>query len=177
MAPTTWNFDPAHSEISFKVRHMMFSKVSGFFGDWEGDFTFDPDDPTAADIDVAIKAKSINTNNEDRDQHLISEDFLDVENHPVIKFESTKMDAGGDGDLTLAGNLTIRGETREVELDVDYHGKAVDPWGNDRVGFSATTTLNRKDFGLTWNQALEAGGVLVGDKVEVELNVQAISGE
>lgn len=173
MTTTKWNFDPAHSEIGFRVRHMMFSKVSGSFHDWEGDFEFDPDDPTKAAIHVDIDTASVDTSNEDRDQHLRSEDFFDVENHPVIHFESTDVESVKDGQFTLRGDLTIRGETHPIALDVDYHGKAVDPWGNDRVGFTATTSLNRKDFGLTWNQALEAGGVLVGDKVEVELNVQA----
>lgn len=177
MAKQTWNFDPAHSEIGFKVRHMMFSKVSGLFEDWEGDFQFDPENPadTAATVDIDVA--SVNTRNEDRDNHLRSGDFFDVENHPKIHFESTDVTHEKDSKLTIVGNLTIRGTTQAVSLDVDYHGKAIDPWGNDRVGFSATTTLNRKDFGLTWNQALEAGGVLVGDKVEVELQVQATPAE
>ena len=176
MAPTTWNFDPAHSEITFKVRHMMFSKVTGFFHDWKGDFKFDPEDPSKAEIHVDIETASVDTNNEDRDQHLRSGDFFDVEEYPHITFTSTEMAKAEGGHLELNGDLTIKGQTNPVTLAVDYHGKAVDPWGNDRLGFSATTSLHRKDFGLTWNQALEAGGVLVGDKVEVELNVQAIAG-
>lgn len=177
MARTKWNFDPAHSEVAFKVRHMMFSKVSGLFNDWEGTFEFDPENPADTNVSVDIESAGINTRNEDRDQHLRSGDFFDAENHPHIHFESTSVEQTGDKQLKLTGDLTIRGTTKPVVLDVDYHGKAVDPWGNDRVGFTATTTVNRKEFGLTWNQALEAGGVLVGDKVEVELNVQAIPAE
>ncbi len=176
MANQTWNFDPAHSEITFKVRHMMFSKVSGQFEDWEGEFQFDPDDPSAMEASADIAVSSITTGNGDRDEHLRSEDFFDVENHPTMRFESSDVEATGDGQFRLDGTLTIRDESQPVTLDVEYHGKATDPWGNQRVGFTATTTLNRKEFGLTWNQALEAGGVLVGDKVEVELNLQAIQG-
>lgn len=177
MARTTWNFDPAHSEISFQVRHMMFSKVTGFFRDWQGEFEFDPDQPSDATTSVSIATASIDTNNEDRDQHLCSEDFFDAENHPELTFVSTSFEKIADGELQLHGKLTICGESHPVVLDVDYHGKAVDPWGNDRIGFTATTSIKRKEFGLTWNQALETGGVLVGDTVNIELNVQAIAAE
>ena len=177
MARQTWNFDPAHSEIGFKVRHMMFSKVSGVFHDWQGTFEFDPENPSYTKVSVDIDTSTIDTRNDDRDGHLKSGDFFDVETHPTIHFESTAVEKVDAGTLKMSGQLTIRDTTREVELDVEYHGKAVDPWGNDRVGFTATTTINRKDFGLTWNQALEAGGVLVGDKVEVELQVQATPAE
>lgn len=177
MAPTSWNFDPAHSEISFKVRHMMFSKVSGTFDQWEGDFEFAPDDPAAGTTQVDIDASSIDTGNEERDGHLVSDDFLDVENHPAIRFESTDVEHHGDGDLTVQGQLTICGETQPVSLDVEFHGKATDPWGNERIGFTATTELDRKEFGITWNQTLDAGGVLVGDTVEVEINAQAVKAE
>lgn len=177
MSRTNWNFDPVHSEITFKVRHMMFSKVSGLFEKWEGEFAFDPDNPTDGGVRAEIDAAGIDTGNDDRDEHLRSGDFLDVENHPELVFESTDIELTGDDELEMRGDLTIRDETRPVVLDVEYHGKATDPWGNDRIGFTATTELNRKDFGLTWNQALEAGGVLVGDTVEVELNVQAIPAE
>ena len=171
---TQWNFDPAHSEIGFKVRHMMFSKVRGAFRSWTGEFHFDPDNPASAKTHVEIEAASVDTSNDDRDQHLRSGDFFKSEEYPHLKFDSTSFEKVGDGKLKLHGDLTIRDVTKPVTLDVEYHGKAVDPWGNDRVGFSATTTLSREEFGLTWNQALEAGGVLVGDKVEVELNVQAV---
>lgn len=171
---TQWNFDSAHSEIGFKVRHMMFSKVRGAFRSWTGEFHFDPDNPAGAKTHVEIEAASVDTSNDDRDQHLRSGDFFKSEEYPHLKFDSTSFEKVGDGKLKLHGDLTIRDVTKPVTLDVEYHGKAVDPWGNDRVGFSATTTLSREEFGLTWNQALEAGGVLVGDKVEVELNVQAV---
>lgn len=173
---TTWNFDPAHSEIGFKVRHMMFSKVRGTFKTWSGDFTFDPENFAASKTSVKIDAASIDTSNDDRDGHLRSGDFFDAENFPHLTFESTSFEGVGEGRLKVHGNLTIRGTTKPIVLDVEYHGKAVDPWGNDRVGFSATATINRKEFGLTWNQALEAGGVLVGENVEVELQVQAVKG-
>ncbi len=176
MANETWNFDPAHSEITFKVRHMMFSKVSGSFDDWEGTFQFNPDDPAAMEASADINVASIDTGNGDRDDHLRSEDFFDVENHPTMQFESGEVEEASDGQFKLHGTLTICGESNPVELDVEYHGKATDPWGNQRVGFTATTTLNRKEFGLTWNQALETGGVLVGEDVEVELNLQAVQG-
>ena len=171
---TQWNFDPAHSEIGFKVRHMMFSKVRGAFRSWSGEFHFDAENPGNGKTHVEIEAASVDTSNDDRDQHLRSGDFFKSEEYPHLKFDSTSFEKVGDGKLKLHGDLTIRDVTKPVTLDVEYHGKAVDPWGNDRVGFSATTTLSREEFGLTWNQALEAGGVLVGDKVEVELNVQAV---
>lgn len=177
MARSTWNFDPAHSEISFRVRHMMFSKVSGYFQKWEGHFEFDPENPGDAVVSVDIDASSIDTGNEDRDGHLRSGDFLDVENHPVLHFESQDVTSKQGDELLMRGELTIRETTRPVELEVEYHGKATDPWGNDRVGFTGRTKLNRKDFGLTWNQVLEAGGVLVGDEVEVEIHVQATPAE
>ncbi len=177
MARQTWNFDSAHSEVGFKVRHMMFSKVSGLFEEWSGDFEFDPDNPADTKVTADIDTASINTRNDDRDGHLRSGDFFDAENHPSIHFESKSTEKIDPATLKIFGDLTIRGTTKPVELDVEYHGKAVDPWGNDRIGFTATTTINRKDFGLTWNQALEAGGVLVGEKVEVELQIQATPAE
>ncbi len=173
---TSWNFDPAHSEIGFRVRHMMFSKVRGSFESWTGEFIFDPEDFSKSKTTVTIDASSITTSNEDRDNHLKSGDFFDTEKFPHLRFESTSFEAVGDGKLKLHGELTIKDVTQPLTLDVEYHGKAVDPWGNDRVGFSATGSIHRKDFGLTWNQALEAGGVLVGDKVEIDLQVQAVKG-
>ena len=174
---TTWNFDPAHSEIAFKVRHMMFAKVSGSFKEWTGDFSFNPENPSEASTRVSIDVASVDTSNEDRDNHLRSGDFFDVEAYPQIRFESTSFEKLGDGNLKVHGELTIRDVSQTVALDAQYHGKGIDPWGNERVGFTASTTLNRKEFGLTWNQALETGGVLVGEKVEVELNIQAVKAE
>ena len=173
MAVTNWSFDPAHSEIGFKVRHMMFSKVSGTFDTWDGDFQFDPDNPTEANAHIEIDAASIDTGNEERDGHLVSGDFLCVEEYPTIDFETTGVEKVGDGELRLDGELTICGITKPVSLDTEFHGKATDPWGAQRVGFTATTELDRKEFDITWNQTLDAGGVLVGDTIEVEINVQA----
>lgn len=173
MAIQNWNFDPSHSEISFKVRHMMFSKVTGYFNQWRGEFAFDPENPADGKTTVLIDTASIDTKNQDRDNHLRSGDFFDAEAFPEIRFESTSFENGGSA-LKIRGNLTIRDNSVPVTLDMEYHGKGVDPWGNQRVGFSGKTVLNREAFGLTWNQALEAGGVLVGKEVEVEIQVQAV---
>lgn len=174
MARSEWNFDPAHSTIGFKVRHMMFSKVNGKFTAWDGHFEFDPEQPGQGHVKVEIDASSIDTGVADRDAHLRSADFFNAETHPKLTFESSNFEVTGETTFTITGDLTIRGATLPVVLDVDFHGQGTDPWGNTRVGFSATGELSRKDFGLTWNQALEAGGVLVGDKIEIELEVQAV---
>lgn len=171
---TSWQIDNAHSHIGFKVRHMMISTVRGEFEAFSGTIDFNEADPEATTVDVTIDAASINTREEDRDNHLRSEDFLYVEKYPEITFESTRVDLIDDEHATLIGDLTIRGETHEVELDVEYQGMAKSPWGTMSAGFSATTTLNRKDWGLTWNQALETGGILVGDKLEVVIEVELI---
>lgn len=172
-----WNFDASHSEVSFKVRHMMFSKVTGYFNEWSGDFAFDPENPTSGKVSVSINAASVDTKNDGRDDHLRSGDFFDVENYPELRFESTSFEEAGKGKLKLNGNLTIRGTSKPITLDVEYHGKGIDPWGKERVGFSATAKLDREDYGLGWNQALEAGGVLVGKTVEIEIQVQAVAAE
>lgn len=174
MTIQNWNFDATHSEISFKVRHMMFSKVTGYFNDWSGEFAFDPDNPADGKTTVRIETASVDTKNADRDEHLRSGDFFDAEAFPEMKFESVSFEKLSDGKLKVDGNLTIRDTTGPITLDVDYHGKGIDPWGNERVGFSARASLNREAFGLTWNQALEAGGVLVGKTVEIEVEVQAV---
>jgi polyisoprenoid-binding protein YceI len=174
MARTQWNFDPAHSTVGFRVRHMMFSKVSGKFSNWNGHFEFDPESPSNSNVKVDIDASSIDTGVADRDGHLRSADFFNAETHPSLTFESTAFETTGKDTFKLMGHLTIRGATLPVELDVDFHGQGTDPWGNTRVGFSARGSISRKEFGLTWNQALEAGGVLVGDTVELELEVQAV---
>lgn len=169
----TWSIDPVHSQVEFGVRHMMLSTVKGYLPELSGRVILDEDDPTASTVEVEIDASSIDTRNEDRDTHLRSDDFLNVAEHPHITFESTRIETDGE-DLHVTGDLTIRGETREVVLDVERLGEGVDPWGNDRLGFRGTTKVNRKDFGLTWNQALEAGGVLVGDEVRITLDVQVV---
>src|SRR5262245_19343223 len=169
-----WNIDPAHSGINFSVRHMVVSKVRGHFGKFSGALAIDDADLTRSNVDVTIDASSIDTGTAQRDAHLRSPDFLDVERYPEIRFLSTRLHKLGDDLYHVAGELTIRGVTRQVILDVELGGRAKDPWGNERIGFSAKTSIDRKDYGLAWNQVLEAGGVLVGDRVDVELEVEAV---
>jgi polyisoprenoid-binding protein YceI len=172
---TAWKIDPAHSAIHFTVRHMMFAKVRGTFGSWDAELALDPDDIGRSELTVAIDAASIDTGAADRDTHLRSGDFLDVEQHPKLGFRSTGIERSSDTKLRLTGDLTIRGTTRPVVLEVERLGEGTDPWGGRRIGFSARGTVNRKDFGLVWNQALETGGVLVGDKIEIEIDVEAVA--
>lgn len=167
---TKWVLDPAHSEITFKVRHMMISNVKGEFQNFTVDV--DGEDITMSNVQVIIEAPSITTNNEDRDNHLKSADFLDIENHKEITFKSTSVDQKNDDEYELKGLLTIKGISKEVSLDVELGGIAKDPWGNEKAGFSVNGQLNRKDWGLNWNTALETGGVLVGDKVNISGEVQ-----
>ncbi|MBO2518120.1 MULTISPECIES: YceI family protein [Limnochorda] len=171
---TVWQIDPAHTTAEFTVRHMMISNVRGRFGAIEGKVVGDLSDPTQAQVEAKIDAASIDTRNEERDKHLRSADFFDVENHPHITFKSTRIERVGDNQYKVIGDLTIRGVTREVVLDATFQGQVKSPWGQQVAGFSATTTLNRKDFGLTWNTVLETGGVLVGEEVKVELQVELI---
>jgi polyisoprenoid-binding protein YceI len=171
---TSWTIDTTHSEISFSVRHMMFTKVRGRFDSWSAEFNYDARDLRESSVEVTIDATSINTRNEQRDGHLRSPDFFDTANFPTITFKSTRVEALDNRRFNLIGDLTIHGETHEVTLEAALVGDGIDPWGNLRAGFSAKTDILRKAFGLTWNQALEAGGVLVGDKVTIELDVQAI---
>ncbi|HSM34795.1 MAG TPA: YceI family protein [Longimicrobiales bacterium] len=177
---TTWKIDPSHTTVGFTARHMMITKVRGRFTEAEGTIVTDAADPSTASVRVAIPTESIDTGVEDRDQHLRSGDFLDVEQHPVMTFESTDVegfDAEAGTDFTVVGDLTIAGTTREVTLDATFEGGGQDPWGGKRVAFSASTTIDRRDFGLTWNQALETGGVLVGHDVKIDLEVQAVQAE
>lgn len=169
-----YTIDQAHSEIGFRVKHLGISTVRGVFSDAEATITFPADELTGLQAKATIPAASINTNDVDRDEHLRSGDFFDAENHPVIVFETTDVTAVDGNRLTLNGDLTIRGVTKPVALDGEFLGSAVDPWGNERVAFTAEGTINRKDFGLNWNKALEAGGLLVGDEVTIVLDVQAI---
>ena len=173
---TGWQIDPAHSQADFSVKHMMFSRVGGSFQELEGSLVLDPSSPEESSVEVEIDAASIDTGVEDRDQHLRSEDFFHVEEHPKLRFESRRVEGdfreAGD-EFRIVGDLTIRGTTREVVLDATYLGEGTDPWGGTRRGFSAGTTIDRREYGLTWNQALEAGGVLVGHEVEIELQIQA----
>ncbi len=171
---TQWNLDLSHSSISFWVRHLMVSKVHGRFTDWSGSLTFDPRNPDGSHVEVTIDTASIDTREPQRDAHLRSADFLDVEQFPQIKFASRAIETHNDGTFTLRGDLTIRGITRPVNLEVEYAGEVKDPWGGTRAGFTAKTSIVRSDFGLTWNQALEAGGVVVGDKIEISIEVEAV---
>ena len=171
---TTWNIDTAHSGIHFAVRHMVVSRVRGKFGNWRGALDWNETEPLRSQVEVRIAAASIDTGIAERDAHLRSADFLDVAAHPEITFTSKRVEAQGGERYRLFGDITIRGVTREIALDVEAGGRAKDPWGNERAGFSARAALDRKDFGLAWNQVLEAGGVLVGDRIEVEIELEAV---
>ena len=172
---TTWEFDPAHSHAHFKVRHMMIANVKGEFGKLSGTATLDSADMTRSSVEATIDAASLNTREPQRDAHLKSADFLDVEHYPTLAFQSTKIDRTPDGGLELTGNLTIRGVTRPVTFQLDGPTpETKDPWGNTKVGVEATATIDRKDFGLVWNTTLETGGVLVGDKVIIMVDAELI---
>jgi polyisoprenoid-binding protein YceI len=170
----TWEIDPAHSHVEFAVKHLMISTVKGRFGEVEGSVTVERDDPETAEIDVMIAAESIDTRVGRRDDHLRSGDFLHAERHPSLRFRSTDVERSGEDELRVKGDLTIRDVTREVVLEVEELGRATDPWGGERAAFRATTAIDRKDFGLTWNQALETGGVLVGDEVRISIDAQLV---
>jgi|SRR5829696_5819453 len=171
---TTWSIDPAHSHVEFAVRHLMISTVKGRFAVVRGTVQTDETDPVKGLAEIEIDADSIDTRESQRDAHLRSADFLDVETFPKITFKSTRIsDASGDR-FKLTGDLTIHGVTREVTLDVTSEGRGKDPWGGERAGFSATTKIKRSDYGLTWNQALETGGFVVGDDVKISLEVEMV---
>jgi polyisoprenoid-binding protein YceI len=176
MASQSWNIDTTHSGINFSVRHMVIARVRGAFRRFSGAIALDAQDVTASSVSVSIEAASVDTGVEQRDGHLRSADFFDVEKYPALTFQSTKVEKGGSG-LRVTGDLTIRDVTRQVVLDVEQLGTGKDPWGNLRVAFAARGSLDRRDFGLTWNQALEAGGVLVGERIELELEVQAVQAQ
>ncbi len=172
---TTWNIDPAHSNAQFSIRHLMISNVKGEFTKVTGQVEYDHNNPESLAAEASIDVGTINTREPDRDNHLKSPDFFDVAKYPTIHFKSKKASKSSDG-LRLTGDLTIHGVTREVALDVEGPTTPLkDPWGFTRVGASATTKINRKDFGLTWNQALEAGGVLVGDEVKITIDVELVA--
>jgi polyisoprenoid-binding protein YceI len=171
-AARTFQIDLAHSEVLFQVRHLL-TKVRGRFSDFSGSIAFDPAQPERSTVALTIRATSIDTNQADRDAHLRSDDFFSVERFPTLTFTSTKVAPLGGGQYDVTGDLTIRGITKSIVLPVAYLGSAKDPWGNDKLAFETEITLNRKDFGLTWNAALETGGFLVGDEVRVTVSVQA----
>ena len=171
----TWQIDPMHTSVEFTVRHMMISNVKGTFEKTSGTVTVEGGDPITAKIDAVIDASSINTRVEKRDADLKSPDFLDVAKYPSITFISTKVEAAGEGKWKVTGNLTLHGVTKAVVLDVEGTGAPIkDPFGNTRAGASATTKINRKDFGIVYNKTLEAGGVMVGDEVSITIDVEAI---
>ena|SRR5271168_4082291 len=171
----TWQIDPMHTSVEFTVRHMMISNVKGTFQKTAGTVTTNGSDPASATIDATIDASSVDTRVERRDAHLKSPDFLDVAKYPTITFKSTKIEAAGPGKFTVTGDLTLHGVTKPVVLDVETAGAPIkDPMGNMRAGASATTKIKRSDFGLTWNKALETGGMVVGDEVAISIDVEAI---
>jgi polyisoprenoid-binding protein YceI len=177
-APTTPNgsytIDPTHSRIGFVARHAMVTKVRGSFNEFAGTGRLDRENPSNSLIDLTIQTASIDTRNPDRDAHLRSNDFFDMETYPEIRFVSTSTEGVEVDHCRVTGDLTIKGVTKPVTVDFEYTGAAVDPYGNQRVGFEGTTTINRKDWGVSWNAALEAGGVLIGEKVVLEFEVSAI---
>lgn len=170
---TIWALDPSHSNVEFSVRHLMIATVKGRFGAVTGTVALD-DDLTRSEVDITIDAASIDTREAQRDAHLRSPDFFDVEQFPSLTFKGRRItDVSGDS-FTLAGDLTIRGLTREVALAVTRHGQQTDPWGGQRAGFEATTKIKRSEFGLTWNQALETGGVVVGDEIKITIDAELV---
>jgi len=177
MTRTKWAVDPTHSSVEFSIRHMMFTNVKGAFQTYDATIEADPNDLTTANISFSVDLASVDTKNEDRDNHLRSADFFDVENKPKMTFTSTKVEKKDEGEYAVTGDLSLNGVTKPETFDVTFEGQGKDPWGNEKAGFSAEGTLNRSDYGLTWNAALETGGVLVGDKVKVSLEIQAAKAE
>lgn len=171
---TTWTLDPVHTQVEFAVKHMMIAKVKGRFTGVTGTIEMDEADPSRSSVVVEIDASTIGTRDEQRDAHLRSADFMDVENYPKIVFRSRRIEPVAENRFRVVGDLAIRGVTREVVLEATDEGRGKDPWGGERAGFSATTRIDRLDYGLTWNQALETGGILVGNEVVISLEVEAV---
>ena len=171
---TDFTIDPAHSSVGFNVRHIV-SHVKGQFNEFSGYFSYDPKAPEKSSVDAVIQTKSINTNMDKRDGHLRSPDFFDVEKYPTMTFKSTSAKSSGAGKMDISGTLTIHGVSKPVVLSVQGGDTAKDPWGGTRTGFSATTTINRKDFGMNWNKTLDNGGVLVGDDVAIDIEVEGVA--
>ncbi len=168
---SVWQIDPSHTNVEFAAKHLMISTVRGRFADVKGTVTTDGT-PEGSQVEVELGAVSIDTRQEQRDTHLRSADFLETEKYPTITFRSTKIKSTGDDKFKMTGDLTIRGVTKPVELEVTSEGRGRDPWGNDRAGFSATGKFDRREFGLTWNQALETGGVVVGHEIKITVDVE-----
>jgi polyisoprenoid-binding protein YceI len=171
--PGDWQLDPVHTSVEFVARHLMVSKVRGKFTEVAGSIHV-AEDPTESWVEVRIDPASVETGDEQRDEHLRSPDFFDVERYPEIRFRSTKVEGSSPGRFLVRGDLTVHGVTRPVMLDVEYHGWTPDPWGGRRAGFSASTEVDREDFGLTWNIAIETGGFVVGKKARLEFEIEAI---
>lgn len=171
---STWTLDPDHTQVWFSVKHMMFATVRGQFPGVSGRLVLNERDPAKSRVEVQLDAATIDTHNEQRDKHLRSADFFDAESHPQLTFVSRAVEPRGGAKYRVTGDLTIRGTTREVILDAEETGRGKDPWGQEKIGFTASATIDRKDYGLTWNQALEAGGVLVSDEVKISIDGQAI---
>lgn len=169
----TYDLDPSHSHVGFSVRHVMVSKTKGRFADFSGTITI-AEDPLESSVDVTIQAASVDTRDQGRDDHLRSADFFDAESHPELTYRSTKVTPAGKGRYDVEGQLTIKGVSQDVPLSVSFEGGAVDPWGNQRIGFEARAEIDREAFGLTWNQALETGGVLVGKTVKIEIEAEGV---
>lgn len=170
---TAWKLDPAHTLVEFSAKHMMITTVKGRIADVDGTIYTDENDPKKSSVEAILKGASIDTRSDQRDQHLRSGDFLNVEQFPEIRFKSTRV-VGDKNNFKLTGNLTIRDVTREITLDVEFGGINRDPWGGERVGFSASGKIDRRDFGLTWNQALETGGVLVANDIRINIEAEAV---
>ncbi len=172
----TYAIDPSHSRLGFVVRHAMVTKVRGSFDDFGGSITIDGDNPTGSSVTVTAALASVNTGDESRDGHLRSADFFDVENNPSMTFTSTAIESAGGNDYKVTGDLTIGAITKPVTIDLEFAGAATDPFGSDRIGFEGRAEINRKDWGLGWNATLETGGILVGEKVKLELDISAVAG-
>jgi len=173
MTKSKWNLDPTHSGVDFSVKHMMFATVKGGFTSFNAEIDADPTDLTTADIKFTVDLASVDTRNVDRDNHLRSADFFDVENHPAMTFTSTSIEKTDEDEYNVTGDLTLHGVTKSETFVVTFEGTGIDPWGNEKAGFGVEGKLKRSDYGLTWNATLEAGGVLVGDQIKVSLQLQA----
>ncbi len=170
----TWGLDKAHSSVGFSVRHLVISKTTGKFDDFTGTIVFDGKNFAAASVELTVQMASVDTDDEKRDEHLRSADFFETEKFPTMDFKSKKVTKGEGDAFTITGDLTIKGVTKEVTFDCQFHGVVNDPWGNTKAGFSAMTQINRQDFGVTWSKSLDGGGLVVGDDVDVMIEVEAV---
>jgi polyisoprenoid-binding protein YceI len=173
----TWQLDAVHTHVGFSVKHMMVSTVRGQFKQYSGALQIDPTDFARSSFEGEVDVASIDTGNSQRDDHLRTSDFFDVASHPKIKFASTRIESKGDGEFVVHGDLTIRGVTKPIALDVEFHGTSKNPWGKTVSGFGAKATINRRDFGVMYNALLETGGVAVGEKVKIEIEVEAVAAD